>query len=194
MLTLNSKIGEATLSENGYKERIDIWDGNVLAAFTSDRETEDGKKDRILWGFLYSTDQAKSMAEHYKKKGTRLFGAENVSIKMNLYFPKAKEVVEVLTRTFGYKVECYYEKKVEQNLGEIREGCALPLLNVELNKKMKLMKTITLSSDDICIITLALLDKAMNIKNSAKICGITLSSQTLNKLAVMQGIVDKIND
>lgn len=57
------------------------------------------------------------------------------------------------------------------------------------------MKTITLSSDDICIITLALLDKAMNIKNSAKICGITtLSSQTLNKLAVMQGIVDKIND
>lgn len=56
------------------------------------------------------------------------------------------------------------------------------------------MKTITLSSDDICIITLALLDKAMNIKNSAKICGITLSSQTLNKLAGMQGIVDKIND
>lgn len=132
MLTLNSKIGEATLSENGNKERIDIWDGNVLAAFTSDRETEDGKKDRILWGFLYSTDQAKSMAEHYKKKGTRLFGAESVSIKINLYFPKAKEVVEVLTRTFGYKVECYYEKKVEQNLGEIREGCALPLLNVEL--------------------------------------------------------------
>ncbi len=56
------------------------------------------------------------------------------------------------------------------------------------------MKTITLSSDDICIITLALLDKAMNIKNSAKICGITLSSHTLNKLAAMQGIVDKIND
>ena len=68
------------------------------------------------------------------------------------------------------------------------------MLNVELNKKMKLMNTITLSSDDICIITLALLDKAINIKNSAKICGITLSSQTLNKLAVMQGIVDKIND
>lgn len=132
MITINSKIGEATLSENGNKERIDIWDGNVLAAFTSDRETEDGKKDRILWGFLYSTDQAKSMAEHYKKKGTRLFGAESVSIKMNLYFPKAKEVVEVLTRTFGYKVECYYEK-VKQNLGEIREeGYALPLLNVEL--------------------------------------------------------------
>ena len=56
------------------------------------------------------------------------------------------------------------------------------------------MKTITLSSDDICIITLALLDKAMNVKNSAKICGITLSLQALNKLAVMQGIVDKIND
>lgn len=56
------------------------------------------------------------------------------------------------------------------------------------------MKTITLSSDDICIITLALLDKAMNIKNSAKICGITLSSNTLNKLAAMHGIVDKIND
>lgn len=38
-------------------------------------------------------------------------------------------------------------------------------------------KTITLTSNDICIITLALLDKAMNIKNSAKICGITLSSR-----------------
>lgn len=55
-------------------------------------------------------------------------------------------------------------------------------------------KTITLTSDDICIITLALLDKAMNIKNSAKICGITLSSQTLNKLASMQELVNKIND
>ena len=72
-------------------------------------------------------------------------------------------------------------------------GLRPPLAECE-TIKIKLMKTITLSSDDICIITLALLDKAMNIKNSAKICGITLSSQTLNKLAVMQGIVDKIND
>lgn len=55
-------------------------------------------------------------------------------------------------------------------------------------------KTITLSGDDICIITLALLDKAMNIKNSAKICGITLSSQTLERLANMQELVNKIND
>ena len=55
-------------------------------------------------------------------------------------------------------------------------------------------KTITLTSDDICVITLALLDKAMNVKNSAKICGITLSSQTLNKLASMQELVNKIND
>jgi hypothetical protein len=55
-------------------------------------------------------------------------------------------------------------------------------------------KTITLTSNDICIITLALLDKAMNIKNSAKICGITLSSQTLERLANMQELVNKIND
>ena len=48
MITINSKIGEVILSENGNRERIDIWDGNVLAAFTSDRETEDGQKDRIL--------------------------------------------------------------------------------------------------------------------------------------------------
>ena len=62
-------------------------------------------------------------------------------------------------------------------------------------KEIKAMdKTITLTSDDICVITLALLDKAMNIKNSAKICGITLSSQTLNKLASMQELVNKIND
>ena len=55
-------------------------------------------------------------------------------------------------------------------------------------------KTITLTSNDICINTLALLDKAMNIKNSAKICGITLSSQTLERLANMQELVNKIND
>ena len=62
-------------------------------------------------------------------------------------------------------------------------------------KQFEIMdKTITLTSDDICTITLALLDKAMNIKNSAKICGITLSSQTLNKLASMQELVNKIND
>lgn len=33
MISINSKIGEATLSENGNKERIDIWDGNVLGDF-----------------------------------------------------------------------------------------------------------------------------------------------------------------
>lgn len=55
-------------------------------------------------------------------------------------------------------------------------------------------KTITLTSDEISSITLALLDKAMNIKNSAKICGITLSSQTLERLANMQELVNKIND
>lgn len=55
-------------------------------------------------------------------------------------------------------------------------------------------KTITLSGDEISSITLALLDKAMNIKNSAKICGITLSSQTLERLANMQELVNKIND
>lgn len=55
-------------------------------------------------------------------------------------------------------------------------------------------KTITLTSDEISNITLALLDKAMNIKNSAKICGITLSSQTLERLANMQELVNKIND
>lgn len=110
MITINSKIGEVILSENGNRECIDIWNGNVLAAFTSDREKEDGQKDRILWGFLCDTKHAKSMAEHYKKKGIELFGAESVDIKMNLYFPDAKKVVEVLTRTFGYKVECYYEK------------------------------------------------------------------------------------
>ena len=55
-------------------------------------------------------------------------------------------------------------------------------------------KTITLTSDDICVITLALLDKAMNIKNSAKICGIALSSHTLDRLASMQELVNKIND
>lgn len=55
-------------------------------------------------------------------------------------------------------------------------------------------KTITLTSDDICIITLALLDKVMSIKNSEKICGITLSSQTLERLANMQELVNKIND
>ena len=36
MLTLYSKMGEITFSQKGQEKKIDIWDGNVLAAFTYD--------------------------------------------------------------------------------------------------------------------------------------------------------------
>ena len=42
MLTLNQKMGEITFSKKGKEKKLDIWDGNVLAAFTYDYIEQNG--------------------------------------------------------------------------------------------------------------------------------------------------------
>ena len=133
MLTLNQKMGEITFSKKGKEKKLDIWDGNVLAAFTYDFIDQNGSHSRGLYAFFTDIKQVKTLIKDY---GKNMFEADRGEIKviLNLYYPSAKKLLTIFTKYFGLKVECYYEKKVEQNLGEIREGCALPLLNVETKK------------------------------------------------------------
>lgn len=55
MLTLNQKMGEITFSQKGKEKKLDIWDGNVLAAFTYDYIDQNGSHSRGLYAFFTDT-------------------------------------------------------------------------------------------------------------------------------------------
>lgn len=108
MLTLNSKIGEITFSQKGKEKKIDIWDGNVLAAFTYDYIDQNGSHSRGLYTFFTDITQVKKLIKDY---GKNMFEADGeVKVTLNLYYPSAKKLLTIFTKYFGLKVECYYEK------------------------------------------------------------------------------------
>ena len=109
MITINSKIGEATLSENGNKERIDIWDGNVLAAFTYDYIDQNGSNSRGLYSFFTDIKQVKTLIKDY---GKNMFEADRGEVKviLNLYYTSAKKALTIFTKYLGLDVNCYYKE------------------------------------------------------------------------------------
>lgn len=109
MLTLNSKIGEITFSQKGKEKKIDIWDGNVLAAFTYDYIDQNGSHSRGLYTFFTDIKQVKKLIKDY---GKNMFEADRGEVKaiLNLYYPSAKKLLTIFTKYYGLKVECYYEE------------------------------------------------------------------------------------
>lgn len=108
MLTLNQKMGEITFSQKGKEKKLDIWDGNVLAAFTYDYIDQNGSNSRGLYAFFTDTKQVKKLIKDY---GKNMFEADGeVKFTLNLYYPSAKKLLTIFTKYFGYKVECYYEE------------------------------------------------------------------------------------
>lgn len=55
-------------------------------------------------------------------------------------------------------------------------------------------RNVTLTSDDIAIITLAIQDKVNNIRLSAKVSGITLSETTERRLHDMLELIKNLNN
>lgn len=53
-------------------------------------------------------------------------------------------------------------------------------------------KTITLNTEEICNIVLALQDKVINTRASFKVTGITMSEQTKRRLDAMEELAKKI--
>ena len=108
MLTLNQKMGEITFSQKGKEKKIDIWDGNVLAAFTYDFIDRDGSHSRGLYAFFTDIKQVKKLIKDY---GKNMFEDDGeVKITLNLYYPSAKKLLNIFTKYYGLKVECYYEE------------------------------------------------------------------------------------
>lgn len=108
MLTLYSKMGEITFSQKGQEKKLDIWDGNVLAAFTYDYIDRNGSHSRGLYAFFTDIKQVKKLIKDY---GKNMFKADGeVKITLNLYYPSAKKLLNIFTKYYGLKVECYYEE------------------------------------------------------------------------------------
>ena len=109
MLTLNQKMGEITFSKKGKEKKLDIWDGNVLAAFTYDFIDQNGSHSRGLYAFFTDIKQVKMLIKDY---GKNMFEADRGEIKviLNLYYPSAKKLLTIFTKYFGLKVECYYKE------------------------------------------------------------------------------------
>lgn len=55
-------------------------------------------------------------------------------------------------------------------------------------------KNITLTSDEVCAITLALQDKIMNTKSAFKTSGYSMSEQTKRRLQAWKNLITKINE
>ena len=109
MLTLNSKMGEIIFSQKGKEKKLDVWDGNVLAAFTYDYIDQNDSHSRGLYAFFTDIKQVKKLIKHC---GKNMFEADRgeVKITLNLYYPSAKKLLIIFTKYFGYKVNCYYEE------------------------------------------------------------------------------------
>ena len=109
MLTLNSKIGEITFSKKGKEKKLDIWDGNVLAAFTDDYIGQNRSHSRCLYAFFTDIKQVKTLIKDY---GKNMFEADRGEVKviLNLYYPSAKKALTIFTKYLGLEVNCYYKE------------------------------------------------------------------------------------
>lgn len=108
MLTLNSKMGEITFSQKGKEKKIDIWNGNILAVFAYDYIDQNGSHSRGLYAFFTDIKQVKKLIKDY---GKNMFEADGeVKITLNLYYSSAKKLLNIFTKYYGLKVECYYEE------------------------------------------------------------------------------------
>lgn len=108
MITINSKIGELTITNKDKKEHYDIWDGNILAAITFDStEIETKRPIRCIYAIFDDMQMAKQLA---KKFGYAFGHKETTEISLNLFYASAKKLITIFTKYFGLKVECYYEE------------------------------------------------------------------------------------
>ena len=112
-IVFRNQIGTATLvqkrkfegeEEKTYRYRVYIFDGNCEAVFnTSYTDQRTGKE---MWHlFTFWADRG-HISRMHKAHGNIFLGEDIRNIKLNLYYPTAKSVLNILTK-YGYKVTCY---------------------------------------------------------------------------------------
>lgn len=96
--------------------RVRSWDGekickvkihpaNALCAFIYHYRDEKGVGMAQLWNFLGDTKHIKNIMKDYKT----LLGEDVVSVRLNVYYKEAQQLVKPMAQS-GYKVTCYYKE------------------------------------------------------------------------------------
>lgn len=109
MLRVNYKItyGELKVkSWDGSKVcKVKIHPANALCAFIYHYKNEKGEKMAQLWNFLGDTQHIKNIMKDYHT----LLGEDVVSVKLNVYYKEAQQLVVPMAKS-GYKVTCYHKE------------------------------------------------------------------------------------
>ena len=111
MLRVNYKTTYGEVKVKSYDETkvltVKIHSANALCAFIYHYTNEKGEKMAQLWNFLYDTQHIKNIMKNCEDH--TLLGTSVVSVKLNVYYKEARQLVEPMAKS-GYKVECYYKE------------------------------------------------------------------------------------
>lgn len=109
MLRVNYKIeyGEVKVkSLDGSKVfKVKIHPANAMCAFIYHYKNEKGEKMAQLWNFINDKQHIKNIMKDYKT----LLGEDVISVKLNVFFKNAFELVVPMSKS-GYKVTTYYKE------------------------------------------------------------------------------------
>ena len=89
------------------KLTVKIHPANALCAFIYHYRREDGQKMAQLWNFLCDLDHAKRIIKNTTDH--TLLGTSVVSVKLNVYYKEARQLILPMTKS-GYKVTVYYKE------------------------------------------------------------------------------------
>lgn len=111
MLRVNYLISYGEVKVRNHDETkvltVKIHPANALCAFIYHYRREDGQKMAQLWNFLCDLDHAKRLIKNTLDH--TLLGTSVVSVKLNVYYKEARQLIMPMTQS-GYKVTCYYKE------------------------------------------------------------------------------------
>ena len=109
MLRVNYRIEYGQVKVNSWDKTkvhtVKIHPANALCAFIHHYKDEKGEKMDQLWNFIIDTQHIKNIMKDYKT----LLGEDVVSVKLNVYYKEAQQLVKPMAQS-GYKVTCYYKE------------------------------------------------------------------------------------
>lgn len=108
MLRVNYQITYGEVKVKNHDGRIcnvKIHWANALCAFVYHYKDENGVKMAQLWNFLVDTQHIKNIMKEFKT----LLGEDVVSVKLNVYYKEAQQLVKPMAQS-GYKVSVYYKE------------------------------------------------------------------------------------
>lgn len=111
MLNVDYQISYGEVKVRNHDETkvltVKIHPANALCAFIYHYRREDGVRMAQLWNFLADLDHAKRVI---KNSGDHtLLGTDVVSVKLNVYYKEAQQLVKPMAMS-GYKVSVYYKE------------------------------------------------------------------------------------